>query len=198
MKPTQALMKDWRMYYNDTYMMHKDLGVVRIKADMGTLRAIQVLEPYEEHYVKGKDLEVWWPRAGAYNHRRNAYYVARRAHRCMKKSCVPGTHYYCKWGRDALDGGEGPYVKAMAQGQMYVPMKVAMEHLDAGLVHSRAVSTDIILTKKERDGAHGNDYAVIFRGQRAGIIRDREYIPNTERHPSTKLILNTCYREGIW
>ena len=111
----------------------------------------------------------------------------------MKKSCVPGTHYYCKWGQvGILDGGEGPYVKAMAQGQMYVPMKVAMEHLDARLVHSRAVSTDIILTKQE------NDHAVIFRGQRAGIIRDRDYIPNTERHPSTKLILNTCYREGIW
>ena len=97
MKPTQALRQDWHMYYHDTWMVHVTLGYCRIQARRGVLFALP-LNTEEWLKVSAKDLEVWWPRPGAYNTATAAAYIVRKPYRCMKRSAVSDTHYTVTYG----------------------------------------------------------------------------------------------------
>jgi len=187
MRPTQALRKDWPMYYNDTYMLHKDLGVVRVQVNR--TGGFVCTQPGVERWVpaKGSDLDVWWPRAGAYNTPTNAVYISRKAHRCMKKSAALNSHYFIKW---------GPPEKmsiALANGPNYLTWPTAKEVMEKGAKRSCAITREIIISKT----MDPHVYELIYRGDEAGTLSRGIYEPKQGRAPSTKLVLHALLKEGI-
>lgn len=156
MKPTQALKKDWRMYYNRTWMMHKVHGP-------GPVRVIDGILLYGTHMipVAPKDLDVWWPRSGSHNTETSAVYIERQAVRNMRKSAVSGSHYILAWGHVHYGFD---IMSTLAHPTPYCGVNEALQMLKDGDYNARAVTRDIILhTENEK-------CEVLFKGKPVGTL----------------------------
>jgi hypothetical protein len=130
--------------------------------------------------VKPEDLTPWWPRAQAVQVDKEAAYIGRKAHRCMRKSACPQTHYVHVWG-----GAEEANVCRLlvdAEGMEYPTIAKAMGML-AGEYQDVVISRDIILTRV-------NDRVkVIFKGRAAGTFNNGQYEPAWPGHPLGKRVM---------
>ena len=200
MNPTQVPKRDWRLYYNNTWMRHVEHGPVHVRVVNDGATYLQYAEnvptePGINIYDDGKqwvnapakDLKVWWPRAGAYNIEGSAVYIGRRSSRCMSKSAKADKHYYRAWGR-----ARG-WMRALADGPNYVTWNTATEMLDKGIISSCAITRDIIITSPNDDGR----YTVVFRGEEVGYMQNREFYPSNDYAPSTKRVFYKLMKEGI-
>ena len=184
--------RDWSLYFNDTYMKYKGeiVKVSIVPNDGRTTFACQPSGGGVEYIWRKADLEnleVWWPRPGAYNLNGQAAYIARKANRCMRKSCVPRSHYYFKYGEQM--GLSVMYF--LKRGPNHMTWKAAEEALVKGVVNSVAVCRDLILTRV-KDG-----FGVVYRGEEAGKVVDGQYYPENDFQPITKLVNMRLVEEGI-
>ena len=156
MNPSDALTKDWGMYYDGCWMKHRTLGVGRVLVAEKTL---YLDRDDAATKVDPEDLSCWWPRPGAFNVGKSAVYIARRTIRNMRKSAVGGDHYYLKWGN--------PYacnvMETLKKGTNHVPLSLGLQMLDRGDVKAVAVSRDIIIKRES-----ATRYNVIYRGNEVG------------------------------
>ena len=199
MKPTQARRQDWRMYYNATVMRHAELGIVHVKVEDNAKFYVSqvklhrvdpdigIVKHADWELAKPADLDIWFPRAGAYNIEGEAMYISRKAERSMKKSATANNHYRITYGPRRND----LMFVALARGYNHLSWPVAQEVMEKDMARAVAVTRDIILEKDE------DKYNIIFRGQEVGKLVEGEFLPTHEYAPATKLTFNKLYKEGI-
>lgn len=179
MNPADALTADYGMYYDGCYMRHRNHGIGRIQVIGGDLY-LCTSPNADPKLVKPSYLECWWPRAGAFNTKTHAVYIARRAVRNMRKSAVGNDHYFVKWGT--------PYgvdvMTILQQGTNEIRMDKAIELLNNGSMSSVAVSRDIIISPEE-----GDTYSVTFRGMECGTWSNGGFTPLFSESPLTARVL---------
>lgn len=192
MNVAQVPARDWNLYFNKVYMYYGD-ELVMVEPSREDGRSTLYLRPEGEigkHIWRKADLrmlKVWWPRPGAYNYRGTAAYIARKATRCMRKSCCPRTHYYFKYG----GGIEGEIIRYLKRGPNHMSWPTAKESLDSGAMISVAVCRDMIVTRV-KDG-----YGIIYRGEPVGKIINGEYEADNDFSPTNKLVAMRLMQEGI-
>jgi len=176
MNPQDALPQDYPMYYNGCWMEHSELGIGRISV-VGTRMYIDTnYGKTDPVCVKAKDLSCWWPRPGAFNGKKEAIYVGRRAHRNMRKSAMPNDHYFLKWGSPyAVD-----MMLALAGGRNEITIEEAIERFKAGKMISAAVSRDIIIYPQDDSE---DVYVVVFRGNEVGVLENGYFTPLFSSNP---------------
>lgn len=185
MKPSDALTRDWPMYYAGTWMKHKFYGPVPVSVYDGKLfvEAHGGRHPAEPHH-----LECWWPRSGSYNTKMGAVYIARKAARNMRKSASWNDHYTCTYGR-TMRGADPLHL--MVRGPNYIAVDAAMELLTLEVTESVAVTRDIILKAGDKD------VEVIFRGNPTGILTADGFEPYVPLDPLSKRAYVKLMQEGI-
>jgi hypothetical protein len=191
--------RDWNLYFGGVYMQYRGtLAYVRPYAYQDpeegrtrtTLRVQR--EGMKDKFLwrKGdlKELLVWWPRAGAYNIRGSAVYVARKATRSMKKSCCPDSHYYVKWGAQ----GMSPARYLTLKNHHFDTWEAAKQAIDNGK-HARALSRNLIVANSAAKGV----YQLVYRGDEVGTLEGSDYHPLNELSPLTKLVYQELIEEGV-
>lgn len=185
--------RDWMLYFNNVYMLYDgDIALVNPvqhngRSTLQTQRATDGKTNYLWRKADLRKLEIWWPRAGAYNLNGHAAYIARKANRCMRKSCCPRTHYYIKWGNRGLNPSS--YI---LNGPNHLSWDKAKEVLDKRVASDVAVCRDMIVTRV-KDG----EYKIIYRGEDAGVVNHGEYTAANDFSPTTKLVYRRLVEEGI-
>lgn len=185
MKPSEALRRDWGLYFDSTWMLVD--GVVQFVRLIG-----QDLHASQEHDQEGGLLdpeapEVWFPRAGAYNSAGRAVYIGRRARRCMKKS-ASYDHYYNQWGRAIQGGG---MLWTMAKGRNLLPWNAAKLIMDSDGMTSCAVGPHLIM-QLNRDG-----YGVVYRGLEIGVLKGHTVWPIVDNHPLNERAISAMNERNI-
>ena len=193
MNPKDVPYRDWNLYYGGTYMLYQGEPVY-VGCPEPQMFHCKMLSTGKIHLLGRKEIEdlvIWWPQAGAYNlGTGNAGYIARRAHRSMRKSASPN-HYYFKWG-GGLDGRAKMFA-VLARGPNYMTWSAAEESLAKRQAVSIAVARDLILSSRDKAALQ-----VIYRGNPVGrLSKVGEYIPDIPQSPTTKLVLNRLYEENI-
>ena len=184
MIPADAPTDDWPLYYNHTLMRHSGLGIcyitIRDNEDGRSLNAA----PINNNGIPGgpikadpKDLQIFFPRAGAYNIKdsRAAAFVGRRAQRMMKRSACTN-HYYLIWG-PAIHTN---YFTWLAVCPPYFTIEEARTkfYLRGGNDWtSAAISAKVILERQHRTDKRTN-LTVIYKGESIGELNpDSEFMP---------------------
>lgn len=192
MNVAEVPVRDWPLYFNGVYMKYDD-RIVKVDPTTHAGRTVLMCTGdggFAEFVWRKPDLrrlEVWWPRPGAYNYNGSAVYIARKATRCMRKSCCPRTHYYIKWGK--VDNST---IRYLLNGPNHITWEAAKQTLDSKLAKSVAICRDLILTRVN-DG-----YEVIYRGDPAGKLNEYlEYTADNDFSPTTKLVVMRLAQEGI-
>jgi hypothetical protein len=174
------------MYYEATWMRHSEYGVCHVTVlqhwpedGAQPTNALHVRTVNGMAKVKPEQLTPWWPRAQAVQVDTQAVYIGRKAHRCMRKSACPDTHYVPVWG-DVQDNV--CRLLKNAEGMKYPTIAKAMGML-AGEYRDVVISRDIILTRV-------NDRVrVIFKGRPAGTLNNGQYEPAWPGHPLGKRVM---------
>ena len=159
MRPSEALPQDWGLYYNGTYMEHVTKGpvLVTVSRTNGTLSATAVRGLKTKSVVQPEDLSVWFPEKGAFNTRKGATYIARRALRQMRKSLTLGDLYYCTMGEHL--GAKGMIELLAQKKRSLTPARTALKQVYSGEYTGRAVSKDLIIL-----GGTGINPSVYYKG----------------------------------
>lgn len=192
MNPTEVEPSDYRLYYNNTYMLHDRHGVVHIQVEdyqflykrIGTEKAYQwkLEEDTPQH------LSCLWPSPRAINFESRALYIGRRARREARRSMTTN-HYYVVWGRDSL---RHRIVKEFVHPSDYPNLSDAIDELASQARDSTAISKDIILT---------NTLEVIARGHNVGQLVEEHgqhvYAPSLALSPLCKRTAFKLGKEGI-
>lgn len=190
---SQVPVADYNLYFNGTYLKYQDRIWKAAPGADGGRTTLMLTHDRETIHVWRKpelrNVEVWWPRPGAYNYRGSAAYIARKASRCMRKSCSPRHHYYLKWGGGGMGGPD--LIRYLRNGPNHMTYAAAKEALDKRLCTSVAVCRDLILTRV-KDG-----YDVVYRGEKAGSIIGGDYHPENHFSPVNKLVAMRLAEEGI-
>ncbi len=108
MLPKDCPSDDLSLYYHNTYMAHKRMGPVHIRASSGDLHGIKVTEPGASYVrLRKSDLSIIWPRPGAYNFPKynTAAFIGRTPMRHMKRSACQD-HYYMIWAPIPIIGSD--------------------------------------------------------------------------------------------
>lgn len=190
MKPTDALKRDWSLYYSNTWMRHSAKGAVRVQLN-GDGGFVACGERGDWQPVAARDLVPLWVRPGAYNTGTSALYIARRARRSARRSC--GTeHYIAKW----KPGGRGSVstraMWAAINDKERPSYNTAKRKLREG--HGAvAISHDMIIANSEVKGT----YTVILRGENAGSIVRGVYHPPNEYSALIKMARVRLQAEGV-
>ena len=195
MKPSDALQQDWRLYYDQSWMKHSQLGPGKVKVAGNSLYFFtfpnDVIEP-EGKQVSPSDLSCWWPRSGAYNFPGSAVYVARKSTRSMRKSAHPTEHYVIKWGTSYDEVGPNTIMLHLRKGPSLVEADYAIRVLNDGLSTSVAVSHDIILSRTSSEALE-----VIFKGITVGTLEDGLFRPDYNRSALVRRAQDRLMQEGI-
>jgi len=196
MKPSDALPQDWRLYYDQSWMRHSNLGPGKVRVSGGSLYFYQFPndEPETEGVlVRPTHLSCWWPRSGAYNFPGYAVYIARKSTRSMRKSANPHEHYTVKWsgGEYYDDGSNNKLMLLLRKGPSLVDKDFAMKVLDEGMATSIAVAHDIILAK-EKAGL-----SVVFKGIQIGTLKDDNFVPDFDRAALVRRATDRLMQEGL-
>jgi len=188
MNPTDAMPKDYQMYYDGCWMEHTKHGVGLVRVIDGTMYLDKDNGMTEAMRVKPSFLSCWWPRPGAFNCKDHAVYVARRAMRNMRKSAVANDHYFVKWG--------SPYGKdvmmVLKEGQNHLPLREALAVLRSKKMTSVAISRDIII--EPEDMPSRDVQSVVFRGIDAGRLNNGMFEPLFSNSPLTARVLRQLER----
>ena len=188
MNPSDAMPKDFQMYYDGCWMEHTKHGVGRVRVIDGTMYLDKDNGLTNAIRVKPAYLRCWWPRPGAFNCGNHAVYVARRAMRNMRKSAVAGDHYFVKWG--------SPYGKdvmmTLREGANQLPLQEALELLRTKKMSSAAISRDIIIHPEDKPTI--DVQTVVFRGMNSGKLSGGIYEPLFSHSPLTGRVLRQLER----
>lgn len=194
MRPHEALPQDWNLYYNNTYMLHKDIGPVFVRAGQGGLHVKKAERPNDEWTIVEPDtLSVWFPRTGAFNTSKNALYIARRAARSMRKSMSLGDLYYVKHGERVQQHILAKYLTKVRPS--YTPGQKAIELLmDPECdVRGRAISREYMLLSNKRSALRGQAGGRRYQLNNGDIIEELlneddpdEFPPDEFPEPSKK------------
>lgn len=180
MKPVDVPRCDRTMYYNGTWLWHRDQGPVQVKVNFN---GDFYVEDFEET-VDAALLDHWFPRGGAVQlGPRRAVYVERKAARNMRKSAHWPSHYAITWG--SVRPGERVLLK------MAKPKKYHTCDTQLGKGQSIVVSRDVIFNG--RDGKT----EVIYRGKLVGTFGDDGFDPSVVRDPMCKRAYFQMAEEGI-
>lgn len=185
---------DWSLYFEGTYMMYRNkVAAVSVDTEGPQYRLMLTFNPHKRVFLSTPEelaeLEVWWPRPGAYNYMGHAVYIARKAARNMKKSCCPRSHYYIKYGNNLAV----KTVRYLKTGPNHMDWPSAKKALDKLLCASVAVARDLILLSTDE----GN-YGVVYRGEHVGHVTvTGEFHASTDLAPSTKLVNIRLMEEGV-
>jgi hypothetical protein len=170
MNPSDALTADRRMYYNNTWMLHK--GVPRKVQVASNKMYVWIDDDMEYMPCTARSLKCWWPRAGAYNTDSGGVYIARRGVRNMRKSATQDDHYFVKYGYTSIPMEtlrDGPNHYGVAEGidrLANISMVSRYNKHEANIV---AVSRDILLVDSEETSST-DTLLVIYRGLPAGRL----------------------------
>lgn len=182
MNPTDAMPKDYGMYYNNCWMRHTRYGVGMIQVVDGGLflNYIKGKDPFK---VKASNLSCWWPRPGAFNCGNHAIFIARRAIRNMRKSATGQDHYFVKWGT--------PYGKdimmVLRSGDNSKSLAEAASLMASGASSSVAITRDIIIHPEEE--INQPLYTVLFRGIEVGRLVSGSFEPLFSGSPLTGRVI---------
>lgn len=188
MKPVDALPRDWRLYYEGTWMHHVEKGPRMVHVGENGFNV--VTERGSRVRATPGDLVPLWLRPGAYNVSPNkAVYLARRARRSARRS-MSTEHYSYKWPVGGRHVSPSTIWKALRQGA-YPGIDEVLVRINRDEAESQAVSRDMILAKA-RGGV-----AVILRGQVAGYINRGLFVPQAENAPLAKIARGRLMMEGI-
>ena len=188
MNPSDAMPKDYGMYYDNCWMRHTKWGVGRIRIVDGRMWLDCLGDGSEPKNVKPQYLSCWWPRPGAFNAGRSAVYVARRAIRNMRKSAVNGDHYFVKWGNEYTRD----IMCLLRDGPNFMGLPEAIEKLKSKAMSSVAITRDIIIHPEDKP--IGPRYTVVFRGIEAGTMEDGIFEPLFAGNPLTNRVLRQLER----
>ena len=106
----------------------------------------------------------------------------------MKKSAAD--HYFIQWG----NAGDAP-CKLMAKGDNFLTYEAAREVLNKRVCNSVAISTDLILSRK--DDAEHDVFNVIYRGTHAGALDRDKFVPVFDGTPAAKRAELKLVQEGV-
>ena len=193
MLPQDAFEGDWRLYYHQAIMRHKKLGpcVVYVDEHEGDYRFLAhiisangVLKEFGT--VMDRDLDLMWPRPGAYNLNRPdaAVFVGRQPQRHMKRSaCLD--HYYLTWWPPRISLG----VDWLYQIVTPNPYGNINDDILSRDHPSVALSSRVIIHRLSEGLTE-----VVYRGEPLGILNANElqtYMPGDSRLPRYKKHLQT-------
>jgi hypothetical protein len=185
MKPTDALRRDYGLYYNGTLMRHDRHGIVAITADDGTL-LMRTKKRGKWTPVEPASLTPFWLRPGAYNVRGGAMYIARRARRSSRRSMSP-EHYQMMWPRRtniSLD--------VLWEAALNMDEYTTYDEFKACATQNVAISPEIILTRDEEFRTY-----VVTRGNKVGKIINDLFIPDGDYGGLPKLTRKLISERGI-
>lgn len=158
MNPVDASPADWRMYYHNTWMIHKTHGPCHVSVeydeeDGGSFfRINNGTKTFNR--INSNHLMLWFPPVGAYNVGSNAVYLGRRAQRMMRKSAAYPDTYYVQWGGRP---NATTLLKALIA-PVYHTCEDAINKLRQGEARSLAISRHIILW------VHNGRINVVYKG----------------------------------
>ncbi len=148
MNPDQVPSRDWGLYYNNTYMIHDEHGVVRVQANRSDGLHFRTGSSRPWTTCRPQHLTCVWPNARAINVDNGAIYVGRRALREARRSATLN-HYFSMW-TDSVEMGH-TVMKRLCFPPEYPSLAFAIEALQVGGYTSIAVSRDLILARVTRD-----------------------------------------------
>jgi len=194
MNPLDSLQQDWRMYYNNAWMLHRAYGPVHVTVMDERLYCYRYpndMMEGEPECIQAKDLECWWPRSGSYNTPSGAVYIARMCSRSMRKSAHPSEHYAVKWGTVGHYGMSNIMLQ-LRKGHAFVDVAFARRVMAESMAKSVAVAPDLILSNT----AEG--MLVVFKGIRSGIMAtDTEFVPDFRDSALSRRVVSRLTEEGI-
>jgi len=163
MNPETVSRTDWGLYFNNTYMLHEDHGVVKVRA--GREYGFQVRTRIGAEWVTTTPdkLTCIWPTPRALNVGTRACFVGRRAVREARRSATAG-HYFMRW-HDGLDMTH-EVMALLCHPPKYPTVDWAIDALRDGGYTSIAISRDLILSRRTKDS-----FRVISLGEPTCTVR---------------------------
>ena len=195
MNPVNVPPTDYGLYYNHTFMLHQELGVVEVTSSGGVLAIRKVGRRMDRIVARPETLECLWPINMSINMSRGALYIVRRPVRSARRSATL-EHYYIAW-QDRPNGTAitPSMIKKMNFPPDYPTLDRAMSTLEGNHDSSVAISRDIILTK----GTKG--YGVVCSGESAGTLVETSngfcFEPTMEASPFAKRAAFKLQKEGF-
>lgn len=166
MNPQDAPNADWRMYYNNTWMIHKKHGPCHVQVRMNEETGesfFQVVTTEEKTYkrINSKDLSLFFPLVGSFNVGGSALYLGRRAQRQMRKSASYPDTYYITWG--SRRPNQLKLLKQVVSPE-YSSLESALEQVSNG-TPSVAISRNWIIAQKT-----STLFNLIYKGTSIGTM----------------------------
>lgn len=146
MNPAQVNKQDWPLYYNHSFMHHKDRGVVEVSTVDRRLyaRTLDVTWTIVRDVTK---LECIHPRGRALNTGKSAVYIGRRATREARRSAVKSS-YYAHWRPvNTAFTFSTKYMHQLCNEEEYPNLTEAKRRLKLKSQLAVAITRDLILVK---------------------------------------------------
>ena len=197
MNPAHVPPSDYGLYYNNTFMLHEERGVVEVLSSGGILNTRSIRRGGEWHEAEAEDLSCVWPANRAINLTRSAIYVARRPVRSARRSFT-SEHYYIAWqfGTLTSNGLHRTTIDKLISPTEYPTLAKARSLLDTGSMSSVAISKDLILYPSKKEG-----YTVVCSGEVAGTLEPDTigfiFTSEIEASPAAKRAAFKLQKEGF-
>jgi len=194
MNPADAPMQDWRMYYNNTWMIHERYGACLVSVlqdDETGENFFKVTNTLGKNWnrINSNHLKLFFPPVGSYNVGTSAIYLGRRAQRQMRKSaCYPDTYYVAWGGRPS-----STRILKSVVSPVYPSVDEALPQLCDGTRRATAISRNWILAPLSKE-----QVSLIYKGVDVGTMTDkmRVELKSTTILPHDRL-LRSLELEGV-
>ena len=189
MLPSEAPVADWRLYYDNTYMLcdGQPHYIKCINDESGEICLIK--QKIQSNGALGsnsaciiKDMDILWPRPTAVGvpSEKTAFFIGRSSYRHMKRSASAET-YYVRW-KPGTKGLRHHPLNYASLPPNFISLKVGLTNLSLGYI-AVALSFDIILHKDNEDTSN---VALIYRGLPIGRLNTSTnelttYMPHDSR-----------------
>ena len=190
MRPIDCIPADWPLYYQHTFMLHNEHGLVNVTLDEEGRFNIRGEKKLHE-LVAPETLNPCWPQAGAINDLvHGGLYVGRGARREARRSATIG-HYPIMW--PAFPGVQANLhiMKALLSMQPYPTLEGAFKMVKIQS-HGVAITRDLIITRHAR---------LVYRGVLVGDIEAATdgyiFVPDVPDSPLARRVQFKLDKEGI-
>jgi hypothetical protein len=179
MNPSDVHARDWSLYYNGTYMLHAEKGVVNVRVSDAGLQYKKHNSPWKK--VSPEMLSCLWPQARSINVYNQGVHVGRSPRREARRSATLG-HYFLQWSGEGLCM-DGVIMRELCFPKEYPSLEYALKALREEEFPSIAISPDLILQ------GNGTKVQMICSGFEAGFaeVRDDRLLPVPDEYPSPTL-----------
>jgi hypothetical protein len=150
MNPSQVSKQDWPLYYNHSFMHHRDRGIVEVSTVDRRIYARNLDTTWTVVRDVAK-LECIHPRGRTMNVGKSAVYIGRRATREARRSALRSS-YYAHWRPPAT--GFTLNVKFMHQlcnEEEYPNLVEALRRLKLKTQLAVAITKDLIVLKRQKE-----------------------------------------------